>query len=361
MPGRSAGPIGRPGIDPATVGFVEGHGLGVPASDRAELRALHAVFPPARDGARSALGAVSALIGHAMPAAGMAGLIKAALALHHRVLPPTPHADDPHPAARGRREPVRPDRDGPALDPRRARPPAAGRGQRLRLRRDQQPTRSSRSTRPSADGDHARAVSSRWETEAILLAAPDRARLGRPGAGAARLARSRARTGRSRSRTWRTRSTRGTPEGRCRLGLVVGVARRPARPAPRRDREAGEPGLPVDPRRPRRLLLGPAAGRARGRWRSSSPARGSQYPGMLADLCRHFPEVRAWFDTADRVALRRGTRLAAERDPLRRLGPRGETPSGRPARRSTSSSRRQWAIHQLLGSLGLRPDAVVGH
>ena len=86
----------RSGIDPATVGLVEGHGLGVPASDRAELRALRAVFPKPRRGRRT-LGAVSALIGHAMPAAGMAGLIKAALALHHRVLPPTPVADQPHP------------------------------------------------------------------------------------------------------------------------------------------------------------------------------------------------------------------------------------------------------------------------
>src|SRR5213078_4478722 len=86
----------RSGIDPSTVMLVEGHGLGVPAADRAELRALNAVFPPPRQG-RRALGAVSSMIGHAMPAAGMAGLIKTALALFHRVLPPTLHAGEPHP------------------------------------------------------------------------------------------------------------------------------------------------------------------------------------------------------------------------------------------------------------------------
>src|ERR1700677_852028 len=75
---------------------IEGHGLGVPAADRAELRALGAVFPALPHG-RRALGAVSSMIGHAMPAAGMAGLIKTALALYHRVLPPTLHADKPHP------------------------------------------------------------------------------------------------------------------------------------------------------------------------------------------------------------------------------------------------------------------------
>ena len=80
------------GIDPATVMLVEGHGLGVPAADRAELRALDAVFPSLPHGRRT-LGAVSSMIGHAMPAAGMAGLIKSALALFHRVLPPTLHAE----------------------------------------------------------------------------------------------------------------------------------------------------------------------------------------------------------------------------------------------------------------------------
>jgi len=41
------------------------------------------------------------MIGHAMPAAGMAGVIKTALALYHRVLPPTPHAENPHPLLAG--------------------------------------------------------------------------------------------------------------------------------------------------------------------------------------------------------------------------------------------------------------------
>src|ERR1700677_1879849 len=75
---------------------IEGHGLGVPAADRAELRALGAVFPSLPHGRRT-LGAVSSMIGHAMPAAGMAGLIKAALALYHRVLPPTLHAENAQP------------------------------------------------------------------------------------------------------------------------------------------------------------------------------------------------------------------------------------------------------------------------
>src|SRR5262249_36543687 len=45
-----------------------------------------------------ALGSVKSMIGHTMPAAGIAGVIKAALALYHRVLPPTLNCDEPNPA-----------------------------------------------------------------------------------------------------------------------------------------------------------------------------------------------------------------------------------------------------------------------
>src|SRR5262249_837706 len=86
----------RSGIEPESVALLEGHGLGVPAADRAEIRALRAVFPQPAQGHR-VLGAVSSMIGHAMPAAGIAGLIKTALALFHRVLPPTLHAEESHP------------------------------------------------------------------------------------------------------------------------------------------------------------------------------------------------------------------------------------------------------------------------
>ena len=51
------------------------------------------------DGAdRAVIGSVKSMIGHTMPAAGVAGLVKAALAIHHGLLLPTLHCDDPHPA-----------------------------------------------------------------------------------------------------------------------------------------------------------------------------------------------------------------------------------------------------------------------
>ncbi|MEU9128522.1 beta-ketoacyl synthase N-terminal-like domain-containing protein [Kitasatospora sp. NPDC048540] len=90
------------GLDPAApdaLGLLEAHGTATPAGDAAELATLAQVFGPAVDGERRAvLGSVKSMIGHLMPAAGIAGLVKAALAVHHGVLLPTLHCDDPHPA-----------------------------------------------------------------------------------------------------------------------------------------------------------------------------------------------------------------------------------------------------------------------
>jgi len=77
-------------ISPATVGLIEGHGTGTVAGDQAELVALTQFFESAgAEGQSCALGSVKSMIGHTKSTAGVAGLIKAALALHHKVLPPT--------------------------------------------------------------------------------------------------------------------------------------------------------------------------------------------------------------------------------------------------------------------------------
>ncbi|HWH11218.1 MAG TPA: SDR family NAD(P)-dependent oxidoreductase [Solirubrobacteraceae bacterium] len=78
------------GVSPADVGLIEAHGTGTVVGDRTELSALTDVFRDA--GAASgdcALGSVKSQIGHTKCAAGIAGLIKAALAVHTGVRPPT--------------------------------------------------------------------------------------------------------------------------------------------------------------------------------------------------------------------------------------------------------------------------------
>ncbi len=87
------------GIPPSSVGLIEAHGAGTPVGDAAELATLAHFFGPLPDGeAQAGLGSVKSMIGHAMPAAGAAGLIKAALAVYHGVLPPTLHCEKPNPA-----------------------------------------------------------------------------------------------------------------------------------------------------------------------------------------------------------------------------------------------------------------------
>ncbi|MFI9804133.1 SDR family NAD(P)-dependent oxidoreductase [Streptomyces sp. NPDC052301] len=87
------------GVSPAEVGLVEAHGTGTVVGDRTELGVLGAVFTEA--GARPgscALGSVKSQIGHTKCAAGLAGLIKTALALYTGVTPPTLHLERPNPA-----------------------------------------------------------------------------------------------------------------------------------------------------------------------------------------------------------------------------------------------------------------------
>ncbi|MFF3541644.1 beta-ketoacyl synthase N-terminal-like domain-containing protein [Streptomyces platensis] len=99
------------GLDPAhptALGLLEAHGTGTPVGDGVELDTLARVFgPPGAGIPPVGLGSVKSMLGHTMQAAGIAGLIKAALAVHHRTLPPTLHLDEPHEGlARTRMRPV---------------------------------------------------------------------------------------------------------------------------------------------------------------------------------------------------------------------------------------------------------------
>jgi acyl transferase domain-containing protein len=86
------------GVDPRTVELVEAHGTGIPLGDATEIAALTRVFGP-RQGSRPTcgVGTIKSMIGHCRSAAGIAGIIKATLALHHRILPPTLNCHEPNP------------------------------------------------------------------------------------------------------------------------------------------------------------------------------------------------------------------------------------------------------------------------
>ncbi|MDB5755687.1 MAG: erythronolide synthase, partial [Massilia sp.] len=82
------------GVDPASVTLMEAHGTGTALGDKSELAALGTLLDGAA-AAACALGSVKSNIGHTKVAAGMAGLIKASLALQHRILPPTIGVEHP--------------------------------------------------------------------------------------------------------------------------------------------------------------------------------------------------------------------------------------------------------------------------
>ncbi|MFI9760075.1 SDR family NAD(P)-dependent oxidoreductase [Streptomyces sp. NPDC051963] len=85
------------GVSPADVGLVEAHGTGTVVGDRTELTILSEVFSEAgAEAGGCALGSVKSQIGHTKCAAGLAGLIKTVLALHHGVKPPTLHVERPN-------------------------------------------------------------------------------------------------------------------------------------------------------------------------------------------------------------------------------------------------------------------------
>ena len=85
-------------IDPATVGYVETHGTGTPLGDPIELAALAQAFRAAAGRPGScALGSIKTNLGHLGSAAGVAGLIKAVLALEHGAIPPSLHFHTPNP------------------------------------------------------------------------------------------------------------------------------------------------------------------------------------------------------------------------------------------------------------------------
>jgi acyl transferase domain-containing protein/phosphopantetheinyl transferase len=86
------------GIARSDIGLVEAHGTGTPTGDAIELETLAQFFGAhIGEDARAVVGSVKSMIGHAMPASGMASLIKTALSIYHGVLPPTLHCEEPHP------------------------------------------------------------------------------------------------------------------------------------------------------------------------------------------------------------------------------------------------------------------------
>ncbi|TDO69514.1 amino acid adenylation domain-containing protein [Kribbella sp. VKM Ac-2571] len=90
--------LDRAGFDADSLSYVEAHGIGSPAADAAEVKALTTALRRHTDKVGfCTLGSVKPNIGHLDSAAGMAGLIKTILMLQHRMLVPTINVTEPSP------------------------------------------------------------------------------------------------------------------------------------------------------------------------------------------------------------------------------------------------------------------------
>ncbi|WP_436527221.1 type I polyketide synthase [Actinoplanes sp. HUAS TT8] len=82
-------------VEPGAIDFLEAHGTGTTVGDKVEMEAVRRLRAKSADRA-CYLSSGKATIGHTLPAAGAAGVLRTALALHHRTVPPQPASIDPH-------------------------------------------------------------------------------------------------------------------------------------------------------------------------------------------------------------------------------------------------------------------------
>ncbi|MCP3802450.1 SDR family NAD(P)-dependent oxidoreductase [Allokutzneria sp. A3M-2-11 16] len=332
-------------ISPAEVGLVEAHGTGTVVGDRTELGTLTKMF--VEHGAlpgTCTVGSVKSQIGHTKCAAGLAGLIKAALALHTGIKPPTLHVSEPNAAWQPDSSPFT---FTSAALPWEAEPAErvagvsafgfGGTNFHVVLR--------------GYDGGPApRHVGDQWPAELFTFRGADLKTAGKHVEQTLELLR----TNDSSGRPWRLRDIARTVARRSdartepvQIAVVASDLDDLAQLL--RSALAGET--------PRGVHLASVSPEAGGKVAFLFPGQGSQKPGMLADLFVAFPEVhhllhegRKWASTIfpptafdEQRAKEQDARLRDTRVAQPALGIAG------------------LAVHQLLSRLDVRPDMVAGH
>jgi acyl transferase domain-containing protein len=341
--------------DPASIGLFEAHGTGIPLGDQTEIASLKSVF-----GERTtpvgviALGSVKSMISHCIPAAGIASLIKMALSVHHKILPPT-LCEQVNPELHIEATPFyintatapwisRLDR------PRRAAVNAFGFGG----------TNAHAILEEAPVGALTPQKLTAWPAELCVLSADS------PEGLAAKLAQLGASL--TRNPGWRLAEVaaalaRADGGAAHRIALVAkdiaGLAKSIGQSAARLREPAGA-------RWPTRGGVAYGSRRAAGKLAFIFPGEGSQYQGMFADLALCFDEVRHWLDfwhgLYDLPTGSTRTDIAyptSEIDAKRRA--QLETDMYAMDVGSEAAYVGGLAMHALLISLGVEPDVMLGH
>ncbi|GAH00720.1 unnamed protein product, partial [marine sediment metagenome] len=85
-------------IKPSEIQYLECHGTSTIVGDATELNVLKGFFSGRNLNQKLAIGSIKSQIGHLKSAAGIAGIIKSVLALHHKIIPPSVNYNSPNPS-----------------------------------------------------------------------------------------------------------------------------------------------------------------------------------------------------------------------------------------------------------------------
>jgi acyl transferase domain-containing protein/acyl carrier protein len=346
------------GVDTGSIGLVEAHGTGIPLGDRTELQSLRGVFGSRNGRPQSiAIGSVKSMISHLIPAAGVASLIKIALALYHRVLPPTLHGEKTDPSLGLDETPfyvsseTRPWVHGDRSTPRRAAVDAFGFGG-INAHLVMEEHRPDDAASPMT-GD----LDREWPVELVVVSAEGREALRR------RL---------ESLSSWLSRAPDAAlldvaaacarESGSSRIAILAKDCADLERKLLHSAERLAEPGRTRIQDRSGIFYFDQPLARE-GKIAFLFPGEGAQYVGMLSDLTIHFSEVRREFDLADEAFRRAGFDRPLSRAvfpiPDERESAENELFSMEMAIESATTADR--ALLALVRSLGIVPDGILGH
>lgn len=348
-------------LPPQSLELVECHGTATVVGDATELESLERVYGPAASGRPTcAIGSVKSMIGHTMPASGAASLIKMAMSLYHKVLPPTLNVTEPHPMLRRPdcrfyvNSETRPWIHAGGSGPRRAAVSAFGFGGVNGHVILEEYTKAEETKLPTYLRD--------WDCEVVVIEAETRAALGPA------LSRVRAYAAqvegvplRDLAYTLNT-SLKG---GGHRLAIVASTLEELAQKIDRAQQRLADPECTQIRERGGLYYFDQPELRA-GKLALMFPGEGSQYLNMLADLAIHFPEVRECFDIAAAAAAENGrVPLSALIFPPPAFSEEEEAAADKELwsieRATESVLTAGGAMYALASRLGLKGDMITGH